>query len=83
MATFNIGIKPKEPPVFHGRANEDVNTWLAKVGDFMYLTKANDRQQVAYMATLLQDAATDWWASLLKEQHGVRPLDFFEMTILL
>ena len=82
-ATFNIGIKPKEPPVFHGRANEDVDTWLAKVGDFMYLTEANDRQQVAYMATLLQDAASDWWASLLKERHGVRPLDFFEMTTLL
>ena len=82
-ATFNIGIKPKEPPVFHGRANEDVDTWLAKVGDFMYLTEANDRQQVAYMATLLQDAAADWWASLLKERHGVRPLDFFEMTVLL
>ena len=43
QATFNIGIKPKEPPVFHGRANEDVDTWLAKVGDFIYLTEANDR----------------------------------------
>ena len=35
VATFNIRIKPKEPPVFHGRANEDVDTWLAKVGDFI------------------------------------------------
>ena len=35
------------------------------------------------MATLLQDAAADWRASLLKERHGVRPLDFFEMTNLL
>ena len=83
QATFNIGIKPKEPPVFHGRANEDVDTWLAKVGDFIYLTEANDRQQVAYMATLLQDAAADWWASLLKERHGERPTDFLEMTVLL
>ena len=83
QATFNIGIKPKEPPVFHGRANEDVDTWLAKVGDFIYLTEANDRQQVAYMATLLQDAAADWWASLLKERHGERPADFLEMTVLL
>ena len=59
QATFNIGIKPKEPPILHGRANEDVDTWLAKVGDFIYLTEANDRQQVAYMGTLLQDAAAD------------------------
>ena len=27
--------------MFHGRANEDVDTWLAKVGDFLYLTEAN------------------------------------------
>ena len=40
-STFNIGIKPKDPPYFHGRANEDVDTWIAKVGDFLYLTEAN------------------------------------------
>ena len=34
-ATFNIGIKPKEPPIFSGKAEEDVDTWLAKVGDFI------------------------------------------------
>ena len=82
-ATFNIGIKPKEPPVFNGRANEDIDTWLAKVGDFIYLTEANERQQVAYMATLLQEAAADWWTALLKERHGARPADFLEMSVLL
>ena len=29
--TFNLGIKPKDPPVFYGRANEDVSTWVAKL----------------------------------------------------
>ena len=82
-ATFNIGIKPKDPPYFNGRANEDVDTWLAKVGDFLYLTEANNRQQVAYTATLLQEAAADWWMSLLKERHGVRPTDFPELAGLL
>ena len=82
-AAFNIGIKPKEPLVFHGRANEDVDTWLAKVGDFIYLTKANEWQQVAYMATLLQDAAADGWASLLKERCGVRLADYLAMSVLL
>ena len=42
-ATFNIRIKPKGPPVFHGRANEDVDTWVSKVGDFLHLTEANSR----------------------------------------
>ena len=82
-ATFNIGIKPKEPPVFNGRANEDIDTWLAKVGDFIYLTEANERQQVAYMATLLQEAAADWWTALLKERHGSRPAYYLEMSALL
>ena len=42
--TFNIRIKPKDPPFFHGRSNEDVDTWISKVGDFLYLTEANSRQ---------------------------------------
>ena len=82
-STFNIGIKPKDPPVFHGRATDDIDTWLAKVGDFLYLTEANERQQVAYTATLLQDAAADWWMALLKERSGMRPADFPEMAVLL
>ena len=81
--TFNIRIKPKDPPFFHGRANEDVDTWIAKVGDFLYLTEANSRQQVAYAATLLLDVAADWWASLLRERCGLRPEDWAEFTVLL
>ena len=82
-AVFKMDIKPKEPPVFRGTAAEDVDTWLAKVEDFIYLTEANTRQQVAYMATLLQDAAGDWWTALLKERHGSRPADYTEMSALL
>ena len=82
-STFNIGIKPKDPPYFHGRANEDVDTWIAKVGDFLYLTEVNSRQQVAYAATLLQEAAADWWVALLRERSGSRPADWAEFTVLL
>ena len=53
------------------------------MGDFIYLTKANGRQKVAYMATLLQDVAVDWWTALLKERHGTRPADYLEMFVLL
>ena len=59
-STFNLGIKPKDPPIFHGRASKDVDTWIAKVSDFLYLIEANSRQQVAYAATLLHEAAADW-----------------------
>ena len=82
-STFNLGIKPKEPPVFYGRANEDVATWVAKLSDFFYLIEATPRQQVAYAATLLQEAAADWWVALLRERYGLRPEDFQEFAVLL
>ena len=81
--TFNLRIKPKDPPMFYGRANEDVSTWVAKVSDFFYLTEATPRQQVAYAATLLQEAAADWWVALLRERYGLRPEDFQEFAVLL
>lgn len=83
QSTFAVQIKPKDPPSFHGRANEDVVTWVAKVQDFFYLTGANPQQQVAYAATLLLDAAADWWTSLIRERHGLRPTDFLEFSVLL
>ena len=76
---FKSGLSPRTPPVFYGRANEDVDTWIAKVGDFLYLTEANARQQVAYAATLLQEAAADWWVALLRERAGRRPDDWAEL----
>ena len=41
-ATFNLEIKPKDPPMFYGRGTEDVSTWISKVADFFYLTGATD-----------------------------------------
>ena len=72
-AAFNVTIKPRDPPAFHGRATNDVITWLSKVEDFFYLTGATPQQQVAYMATLLLDAVADWWVGLLKEIGGQQP----------
>ena len=80
---FTVQVKPKDPPVFRGRAEDDVTTWTAKVQDFYYLTDASDVQQVAYAATLLQDAASDWWHSLLKTRGGMRPRNFVEFADLL
>ena len=80
-ALFKLEIKPKDPPMFYGRAAEDVSTWISKVSDFFYLTGATDRQQVAYTATLLQEAAADWWVTLLRENYGERPADFQEFAV--
>ena len=78
---FNLEIKPKDPPIFYGRASEDVSTWISKVSDFFYLTGATERQQVANAATLLQEAAADWWVTLLRENYGERPADFQEFAV--
>ena len=82
-ATFNVTIKPRDPPAFHGRATEDVITWLSKVEDFFYLTGATSQQQVAYTATLLLEAAADWWTGLLRANGGQRPRNFQMMSALL
>ena len=80
VQAFTFQVKPKDPPMFHGRVDEDVITWTTKVQDFFYLTDAGDVQQVAYAATLLQDAASDWWHSLLKTRGGMRPRNFVEFA---
>ena len=53
ISMFKLEIKSKDPPMFYGRAAEDVSTCISKVSDFFYLTGATDCQQVAYVATLL------------------------------
>ena len=76
-------VKPKDPPVFHGRVSDDVVTWTSKVQDFFYLTEAGGVQQVAYAVTLLQDATANWWHALLKNPGGHRPRNFVEFANLL
>ena len=44
VSTFNLGIKCKDPPMFHGRESEDVATWISKVSNFFYLTGPTERQ---------------------------------------
>ena len=41
-SAFTVQVKPKDPPIFHGRASEDVVTWTSKVQDFFYMTEAGD-----------------------------------------
>ena len=45
---FTFQVKPKDPPMFRGRVEDDVTTWTAKVQDFLYLADISDVQQVAY-----------------------------------
>lgn len=80
---FTVNLKPRHPPAFCGRIEEDVVTWLMQVRNFLSLTICSEEQQVAYMSTLLQEAAIDWWVTLLREQRGKRPGTFEEFATLL
>lgn len=77
---FNFQLKPKEPPVYHGRLQEDVISWLAKVRDFFYLTNVTEQQKVAYTATLLVDTAGEWWISYMRQRNEQRPRSFEELA---
>ena len=47
------------------------------------MTDTSDVQQVAYAATLLQEAAADWWHALLRTRGGLRPRNFADFADLL
>ena len=80
---FAVTIKPRHPPTFCGRVEEDVVTWTMQVRNYLSLTLSSDDQQVAYVSTLLQGAAIDWWVTLLRERGGRRPRHFDELAALL
>ena len=49
------------------------DTWISALQDYLYLMGANERQSVAYAATLLQGAARVWWDSYLYDQSADAP----------
>ena len=66
---FNVELKPKEPAVFRGDGRQDVHTWARGVQTHLDLVGGDTQHQVAYVATLLADAAQTWYQRLVRE-HG-------------
>ena len=63
-----IGVQwmPKELIVFFGRVSEDADTWTSMVLNYFTFMQVSPPQEVAYAATLLQEAAHDWWTAYLQ-----------------
>jgi len=80
---LQIQMRPKEPPVFTGRKDQDVDTWLHQVEDYFELTKPSDQDGVAYLVLLLTGFARDWWEAEVKAQHGRQPATIEEMKMLM
>ena len=49
--------RPEEPPYFFGRSTEDVHIWTSLVRHYLTFMAGSDDQQIAYIATLLREAA--------------------------
>ena len=82
-ARLQIQMRPKEPPVFTGKKDQDVDIWLHQVDDYFALTKPTDADGVAYLVLMLQGFARDWWEAEVKAAHGRYPASIEEMKMLL
>ena len=76
-------MRPKEPSVFTGKKDQDVDIWLHQVDDYFALTKPTDADGVAYLVLMLQGFARDWWEAEVKAAHGRYPASIEEMKMLL
>ena len=74
--------RPKEAPTFFGRASEDADTWVSIVSNYFAFMASTPQQEVAYAATLLRDAAHNWWTAYLRRQHGHMPHDWATFKLL-
>ena len=63
---FDVQIKPKDPPTFSGRTNDDPEVWVGQVSNFFRLVGGPPWKQVAYASTLLQGTAQTWWQRKVK-----------------
>ena len=71
ITTFaTVKWRPKEPPCFFGRSTEDVHTWTSLVRHYLTFMAGSDAQQVAYTATLLREAAHEWYTGYERRNRG-------------
>ena len=70
---FNMTITPSKPLAFKGKLEEDVDTWINTVRDYLELFDTTEPKKVAFTVTLFQEYARDWWDAFMLENAGVRP----------
>ena len=58
---FDVPIKPRDPPTFAGRTQDDPEVWVGQVSNFFRLVGGSAQKQVAYASTLLSGTAQTWW----------------------
>ena len=71
--------RPKEPPYYYGRSNEDVHMWTSLVRHYFTFMGGSDAQQIAYAVTLLCDSAHEWYAAYERRQKQM-PRDWAQLS---
>ena len=71
--------RPKEPPCYYGRSNEDVHMWTSLVRHYFTFMGGSDVQQVSYAVTLLRDSAHEWYAAY-ERRHRQMPRDWAQLS---
>lgn len=63
-------IRAKEPEVFHGRLNENVDRWLFNVDQyFRGAQETDDTVRVPVAASLLRGTAQAWWETVVRDNE--------------
>ena len=79
---FHVTIKPREPPVFCSKTNEDVETWIFTVSAYFRTVAAPEEQKVGYALTFLQDATREWWINTIRTT-GYEPQTWNQLAVAL
>jgi hypothetical protein len=62
-STFT-GPFPVKPPIFYGRKNENVITWLFQMDQIFHNRPSSDESKLCFVVSCLADAALGWYHSI-------------------
>ncbi len=76
-------LKPREPKVFTGRVEEDVDIWISTVRGYLRAIMLPTAQHVPYAETMLQEGAREWYNQWLCARGNLEPstLDEFAAAL--
>ena len=66
---FDMTIKPRNPPTFSRRTQDDAEMWVGQVSNFFCLVGGPPQKQVAFASMLLQGTAQSWWQRKVKTRE--------------
>lgn len=66
------------PPVFRGRADEDLEDWIRLYERYAAAVSWSDTQKANNLVITLEEEARRWYSSVLRETSATRPLETWQ-----